>query len=96
MSLMISVAVVTVGSLLTALSPSLGWLVLWRFVTGLSSGAEIASVSSYLGEASPARLRGRYTSCAATAGFVGLAATPLIALLLVSNFSWDLERSARR
>lgn len=87
-SLIISVALVTVGSLLTAFSPSLGWLVLWRFVAGLGIGAEIASVSSYLGEVSPARLRGRYTSWATTAGFVGVAATPLIGLLLVPNFSW--------
>jgi putative MFS transporter len=87
-SLTISVALVAVGSLLAALSPGLGWLALWRFVTGLGIGADIASVSTYLAEVSPAGLRGRYTSWATTAGFAGVAVTPLVALLLVPEHSW--------
>lgn len=87
-SLTISVVLVAVGSLLSALSPSLAWLALWRFVTGLGIGADIASVSSYLGEVAPARVRGRYTSWATTVGFAGLAAAPLVALLLVPAHPW--------
>jgi MFS transporter, putative metabolite:H+ symporter len=86
--LTISIILVAIGSLLSALSPSLFWLALWRFVTGLGIGADIASVSSYLSEVSPARVRGRYTSWATTAGSAGLAVAPLVALLLVPSFPW--------
>lgn len=86
--LTISIVLVSAGSLLSALSPSLLWLAVWRFVTGLGIGADIASVSGYLSEVSPARARGRYTSWATTAGFAGLAVAPLVALVLVPNFEW--------
>src|SRR3954454_10017227 len=61
-SLAISVALFTLGTLVAAFSQGLAWLVVWRFVAGLGIGAEIASVTSYMGELSPAPLRGRYTS----------------------------------
>jgi putative MFS transporter len=86
--LTISILLVSVGSLLSAFSSTLFWLAFWRFVTGLGIGADIASVSSYLSEVSPARIRGRYTSWATTAGFAGVAVAPLVALLLVPDFPW--------
>ncbi len=86
--LTIAISIVALGSLLSAFSTSLFWLALWRFVVGVGIGADIASVSSYLGEVSPSRIRGRYTSWATTAGFSGVAVAPFVALALVPNFDW--------
>lgn len=51
-------------------------------------GAEIASVTTYLGEISPAPLRGRYTGWATTFAYTGFSVVPFIALALVPHFSW--------
>jgi MFS transporter, putative metabolite:H+ symporter len=87
-SLAISVALFTLGTLVAAFSQGLAWLVVWRFVAGLGIGAEIASVTSYMGELSPAPLRGRYTSWATTFAYAGFAVVPIISYWLVPNYSW--------
>lgn len=87
-SLAISVALFTLGTLVAAFSQGLPWLVVWRFVAGLGIGPEIASVTSYLGELSPAPLRGRYTSWATTFAYAGFAVVPIISYWLVPNYSW--------
>ncbi len=87
-SLMLSVSFFTIGSLLCTFSPNLLWLDIFRFITGMGIGAEIASVTTYLGEISPAPLRGRYTGWATTFAYAGFSIVPFIALGLVPNFSW--------
>lgn len=87
-SLAISVGLFTLGSLLAAFSQDVAWLVGWRFVAGLGIGAEIAAVTTYIGELSPAPLRGRYTSWATTAAYAGFAVVPFVSLWLVPNYSW--------
>jgi MFS family permease len=44
-------------------------------------------VTTYLGEISPAPLRGRYISWATTAAYAGFAVVPVIARGLVPNFA---------
>ncbi len=88
LSLTLSVALFTVGSLLSTFSPNLLWLDIFRFITGMGIGAEIASVTTYLGELSPAPLRGRYTGWATTFAYTGFSVVPFIALALVPHFSW--------
>ena len=51
-------------------------------------GAEISLTTTYFGELSPAKLRGRYTGWAIAAGFAGFAAVPFIALALIPNYTW--------
>jgi putative MFS transporter len=51
-------------------------------------GAEIAAISAYIGEISPAAVRGRYTSLATLFAMIGQALVPLVALGLVPNFTW--------
>ncbi len=63
-------------------------MIAWRFVTGMGIGAEIAIVSTYIGELAPASMRGRYTGWINVFSFVGLALVPIAALWLVPNFSW--------
>ncbi|NMP23717.1 MFS transporter [Sulfobacillus harzensis] len=78
----------TVGSLATTFSFSYGWLIVWRFVTGMGIGAEIAAISTYIGEMAPAPVRGRYTGMANIWSFTGLAVVPFVALGLLTHFSW--------
>lgn len=87
-SLFLSVAAFSLGSLLSATSTSLGQLVFWRFVAGMGIGAEIALVTTYMAEVSPAPLRGRYTGWTIVAAFTGFAVVPILALQLVPQFSW--------
>jgi MFS transporter, putative metabolite:H+ symporter len=87
-SLAISVGLFTLGTLVAAFSPSVTFLVIWRFVAGLGIGAEIAFVTSYMGEISPARLRGRYTSWATTFAYAGFSVVPVIACFLVPAYPW--------
>ena len=87
-SLVISVAFFSVGTIVAAFSTGLWFLVFWRFVAGMGIGAEIASVTSYIGEISPAPLRGRYTSWATTFAYAGFAVVPIVAYFLVPNYPW--------
>src|SRR5579884_959915 len=83
LSLGISVALFSIGTILAGFSANVGELIAFRFIAGLGIGAEIACVTTYLGELSPARLRGRYTCWATTAAYAGFAVVPFIARGLV-------------
>lgn len=87
-SLYLSVAAFSIGSLLSATSANLDQLVFWRFVSGMGIGAEIALVTTYMAEVSPAPLRGRYTGWTIVAAFAGLAVVPIVALQIVPDYAW--------
>ena len=87
-SLLLSVAAFSIGSLLSATSTGLGSLVFWRFISGMGIGAEIALVTTYMAELSPAPLRGRYTGWTIVAAFTGFAVVPILALQVVPNYDW--------
>ena len=87
-SLYLSVGAFSIGSLLSATSNDLGSLIFWRFISGMGIGAEIALATTYMGEMSPARLRGRFTGWTITCGFAGFAVVPIIAFYLVPGYSW--------
>jgi putative MFS transporter len=87
LSLAVSVTLFSVGTALAALSWNVGSLVVFRFISGLGIGAEIAAVTTYLSEISPAPLRGRYTSWATTAAYAGFAVVPFVARVLVPNYA---------
>jgi MFS transporter, putative metabolite:H+ symporter len=87
LSLALSVAVFSLGTVLAAVSTNVTELIVFRFIAGLGIGAEIAAVTTYIGELSPARLRGRYTSWATTAAYAGFAVVPFIARGLIPNFA---------
>jgi len=87
-SLYLSVAAFSLGSVLSATSSGLGELVFWRFVSGMGIGAEIALVTTYMAELSPAPLRGRYTGWTIVCAFAGFALVPLLALHLVPEYAW--------
>lgn len=87
-SLYLSVGFFSAGSLLSATSPDLGWLIFWRVISGMGIGAEIALVTTYMSELSPAPLRGRFTGWSIVAGFLGLAMVPFVSLALVPSYDW--------
>jgi putative MFS transporter len=88
LGLVFATTLCSTGCLGAMLSSSLLMMVIWRFVTGMGIGAEIAIVSTYIGELAPAPMRGRYTGWINVFSFAGLAAVPLVALWLVPNFVW--------
>jgi MFS transporter, putative metabolite:H+ symporter len=87
LSLAVSVTLFSVGTALAAVSWNVTSLIVFRFISGLGIGAEIAAVTTYLSEISPAPLRGRYTSWATTAAYAGFAVVPFVARFLVPNFA---------
>ena len=86
--LYLSVSTFSIGAIISGFSPDMEWLIFWRLIAGMGIGAEISLATTYLGELSPAKLRGRYTGWAITAAFAGFAAVPFFALVLVPNYSW--------
>jgi len=88
LALYLSVGFYSVGSLLSATSTTIGWLIAWRVISGMGIGAEISEVTTYMSEMSPKKIRGRLSSIAITTGFLGFAVVPFIGLALVPNFSW--------
>jgi putative MFS transporter len=87
LSLALSVGVFSIGTVLAAFSANVAELIIFRFISGLGIGAEIAAVTTYLAEISPAPLRGRYTSWATTAAYAGFAVVPFAARALVPTFA---------
>ena len=87
LSLGISVAVFSLGTILAAISTNVTELIAFRFIAGLGIGAEIATVTTYIGEVSPAKLRGRFTALATTMAYAGFSVVPFVARGLVPTFA---------
>lgn len=90
-ALAVAYGLVAVGSLATAVSFDVPWLVAWRLVSGMGIGAAIATVTTYVGELAPAPVRGRYTGWATASAFTGVAVTPFVAAALVPTASWGWQ-----
>ena len=58
--LYLSVSTFSIGALISGFSPNMEWLIFWRLIAGMGIGAEISLATTYLGELSPAKLRGDY------------------------------------
>src|SRR3954447_12391887 len=83
-ALALSVLLLFIGSILTALSWNLESLAIFRAVTGLGMGAEISLAATIMTELSPPRIRGRGVALNVFWGGVGLAAAPWIGLGLIT------------
>lgn len=71
-----------VATILGALSPSVTWLIVFRFVAGLGLGAEQPLCFAYAGEFAPKRMRGRFL---AIVHFIGGALVwPLAAIITLT------------
>ncbi|MBB3036488.1 MFS transporter [Hoyosella altamirensis] len=85
-SMMISVCLFTFGTLAAAASPGIAWLIAFRFIAGMGIGAEIAAVTTYVGELAPEKLRGRVTCIVGVMAFAGFALVPVIGRFLIPAF----------
>ena len=72
-ALVISVLLLAGGSILTASAQDMTQMVIFRLITGIGIGSEIAIVTTYIGEISPKSKRGRYTSLIVFFGWTGIA-----------------------
>lgn len=92
-SLAICVLILTVGALATAFSWDLASLTVFRFITGIGIGSQIALTATILGEFSPPARRGRYTGTAIMWAAWGNVVTYLLAIPLLSlagSIGWRL------
>ncbi|MCP9972444.1 MFS transporter [Actinomadura madurae] len=91
-AMMITVAAVAVSATATALSWDVWSLTVFRFLSGVATGAEIILAATLISELSPARKRGRYVMLNYLWGAAGLAVTPFvtIGLLATGPLGWRL------
>jgi putative MFS transporter len=100
-ALQLALLVLVVSSLAVALSPSIGWMTLFRFVSGLALGAYPPLTAAYLADLLPPRRRGTHMMLCAAFAFLGAPAliflirwlTPL-APLGIEGWRWALVVAA--
>lgn len=80
---LVDLLIYSVFSLAAAFAPSLGLILLFRFLGGMGLGAEPPLTDIYMGEMVPKRARGRYTAWAYTLGFLGIPAAGFAGRFLV-------------
>jgi MFS family permease len=106
-ALLLTIALISVGTLGLALTPSydsIGWaapilVVICRLVQGLALGGEIGPASAFLSESAPSNQRGLYGSwqlasqgmAAFVAGIIGMALTQLLTPQEVQDWGWRLS-----
>lgn len=81
-ALVISVLLLAGGSILAASAQDMTQMVIFRLITGIGIGSEIAIVATYIGEISPKSKRGRYTSLIVFFGWTGIALSGPISFAL--------------
>ena len=91
-TMLATIALTAIGSFGDAAATNLLTLTVWRFVTGMGVGADLNLVSTYIGELSPPKIRGRMSVLTFFIGIIGQAVTPFIALALVPTYAigWRL------
>lgn len=84
----VSLALFTLGSLLCALAPTLGLLVLWRVVQGLGGGALMPLGMAMIYELFPPHERGRALGIWGVAAMAAPSIGPVLGGYLSSDVSW--------
>ncbi|WP_373277077.1 MFS transporter, partial [Calditerricola satsumensis] len=74
--------------MLTALAPSYGALLFFRFLTGIGLGAELPVAASLMGELVPSTSRGRFVVWLEAFWAVGWFLAALVGFLLVPEAGW--------
>jgi MFS family permease len=78
----------SVGTLLSGLAPNFLGLFLARLLTGIGVGGEWATGQTYIGEAVPPRLRGRFGALLQAAAPVGVALAALVGGWVAPRIGW--------
>ena len=87
-SLLISVSILPVFSLLSALSWNYNSLVVFRFCQGIGLGGEVPVAASYINEISKAKGRGRFVMLYELNFTIGLLGAALIGWWIVPHWGW--------
>jgi len=78
----------SIGTLLSGLAGSLEMLVVFRIITGLGVGGEWATGQTYVGEAFPPRMRGRYGAFMQTGAPIGVALASIVGGFIAPEIGW--------
>jgi putative MFS transporter len=84
-ALLLSVAFLSVGSLLAAISVNMNEMIFFRLLIGIGVGSEVVMVAVYIGEISPKIKRGRYTSILLIFGVVGVVTSGPVSFFLIQQ-----------
>ncbi len=85
--LTVSLIAYSVGSLLTATATDITQVYVWRFITGIGIGADLAIAAAYLSELAPHTNRGKFQSLGTFFGFTGAGVAPLIGYFLIPSMA---------
>ncbi|MBV8890816.1 MAG: MFS transporter, partial [Acidobacteria bacterium] len=83
-----NLAIFGLASIAAALVPSMGWLILLRFVMGAGLGAENVVGYATMTEFVPPQTRGKWLGIISVFVVAGLPATGLLGILIVPRFGW--------
>jgi MFS family permease len=84
---MYNFAIYTVGALLAAFSPNLGWLLVARFIVGIGLGGELNTGLTLVAELMPTKFRGAAVATVNVAGGgLGIFASSALAALMLGPF----------
>ncbi|KJQ54437.1 MFS transporter [Microbacterium sp. SA39] len=90
-AMLVTVVVLALGSILSALSWDFTSLLIFRFITGAGTGAEIALATTIVTETSPPHKRGKYLQLMYFWGAAGLTIAPFVSLALIdSEMGWRI------
>jgi MFS family permease len=78
----------SVGTFFSGLANGIVPLLLFRFVTGLGVGGEWATGQTYVGEAFPAKMRGRYGAFMQTGAPIGIALASVVGGFIAPEIGW--------
>src|SRR5919106_612522 len=84
-ALIISALILAAGSILAASAQDMTQMVIFRLITGIGIGSEIAIVTTFIGEMSPKSKRGKYTSLVVFFGWTGIAVSGPISFALFQS-----------
>jgi SP family facilitated glucose transporter-like MFS transporter 3 len=87
-TMMINTWIFLFGGILMTFAQSVSWLILSRFIVGISSGIAMVVVPVYLGEIAPPMLRGTLGTCTQFAIVIGILVSNLIAFPLATPTGW--------
>ena len=79
----------SLGTFLSGFAGSIGWLLVFRIVTGLGVGGEWATGQTYVGETFPARVRGRYGAYMQTGAPFGIVLASIVGGFLAPAIGWQ-------
>jgi putative MFS transporter len=84
-ALLMSIAILTAGSILAAISVNITQMIIFRLLIGIGVGSEVVIVAVYIGEISPRLKRGRYTSTLLIFGVVGVVSSGPASFFLIQQ-----------